>query len=481
MSNPARIKLARRIAFDFPYYRTKILGNGPLWQAPAGRGSQFTMAQAYQNAITGKGKRKIAIRAGKGLGKTFDLGEIALHFGVRFPGSLVVTTAPSTRQVRDLLWGEIESHYHRARVPIGGHLVTMNLEFGPKWMMTGFATDKPVNASGYHARRALVIVDEAQGVEDAILDELDGIVQGSECVLIYSGNPTRTRGRFFQAFQDPDFEHIVMDCLDHPNVIEGRDVFPGMVSKDWCDKRLRRWGKSSPLYRAYVRGLFPEGGTQYVISIDDIQWAKTHALPDDPSAPVEAGVDFADGGMDENVFFVRKGRRVLGYVWWSGTRAMATADKVAQLCNEWHVDILRPDPIGIGSGITDRLRVIAKDKTHALNFRAEIHPVHFGEGAINDRQFANRRAECWIQLGEMLADHEIDMTAIAGDCEELEAQLTSAEEDDVKGNGQRILKPKDETRGDDQESPSPDRADAMVMAFANLKPRKRLSRIITAG
>ena len=65
---------------------------------------------------------RVAVSSCHSIGKTFTSARLALWFLFCFPKSLVLTTAPTTRQVNFLLWGEIRSAYKSSRVPLGGDL-----------------------------------------------------------------------------------------------------------------------------------------------------------------------------------------------------------------------------------------------------------------------------------------------------------------------------------------------------------------------
>ena len=64
--------------------------------------------------------RIVAVRSCHGSGKTFLAAQLALWWLYTRPFSTVITTAPTGRQVTDLLWKEIRKSYKRAGELIGG-------------------------------------------------------------------------------------------------------------------------------------------------------------------------------------------------------------------------------------------------------------------------------------------------------------------------------------------------------------------------
>ena len=57
-----------------------------------------------RDAIDGRGPKRIAVRSGNGVGKTAIAARVLLWVLRCYPESIVITTAPTTRQVNELLW-----------------------------------------------------------------------------------------------------------------------------------------------------------------------------------------------------------------------------------------------------------------------------------------------------------------------------------------------------------------------------------------
>ena len=117
-----------------------------------------------------------------------------------FPHSRVVTTAPTTAQLRDVLWREIAQAHRDSRGFIGGELYGTRLEIATDWFAVGFATDRPDRFQGFHAEHLLLVVDEAAGVSQEIYEASSGFLTSPESRVLLIGNPTATGGEFFDAF-----------------------------------------------------------------------------------------------------------------------------------------------------------------------------------------------------------------------------------------------------------------------------------------
>jgi hypothetical protein len=109
------------------------------------------------------------------------------------------------------------------------------------------------------------------------------------------------------------------------------------------------------------------------------------------------------------------------------------------------------DTIGIGQGITDRLR--------ELRPSANVNGINSAESARDEERFANRRAEMWFTVMKRIQDHAIPYPMD----EELRNQLTAMRFKIVNSNGKVQLEPKVDTKK--RIGRSPDRADAFVMGL----------------
>jgi len=92
---------------------------------------------------------RVAVAACHNSGKTFAAACAAWWFAICFWPAKVITTAPTDRQVRQLLWSELRSLHVRAPFPIPGQVLTTHWEMpgAPDWFVTGFATT-PVTVHG---------------------------------------------------------------------------------------------------------------------------------------------------------------------------------------------------------------------------------------------------------------------------------------------------------------------------------------------
>src|SRR5438552_12822845 len=82
-------------------------------------GSQWWSAQEEIGLALTR-HRRVVVRSGNGVGKTYLAADLALWFLYTHSPSIVITTAPNARQVRHVLWHEIRRRWLNANSPSFG-------------------------------------------------------------------------------------------------------------------------------------------------------------------------------------------------------------------------------------------------------------------------------------------------------------------------------------------------------------------------
>lgn len=205
---------------------------------------------------------RVAVKSGHAVGKSYLAAVCALTFVHTHYPSIVITTAPVARQVQHVIWKEISKLYHQARIPLGGELLSMTYRLDENAFIIGIATDDPEKIQGFHSENILVIVDEAAGIDDPIMESIESILAGGNTRLLMLGNPSRLEGHFYRAFTDKVesqiYKKFTISALETPNVVQGKVVIPGLVTREWVEQRRKIWGPDHPLYRIRVLGEFPQ-------------------------------------------------------------------------------------------------------------------------------------------------------------------------------------------------------------------------------
>jgi len=306
-------------------------------------------------------KKKVCVKSGHGVGKTFTaaLASIMMCYVYK---AIVITTAPTFRQVKRLLWGEIHNIWYGAqhrlkekgRPPLGGELHQVELNISPKWYMLGFSTDDPKNAfQGFHEERILLVIDEACGVSNELYESAEGILTSEHSYVLLIGNPTDPTSEFANKFEPGSGYHpITISCLDSPNVKHGRNIYPKLVAWDWPERMKKKWGEDSPMYRSRVLAEFPQERIDTLIPYSYIQAALDRELPAE-SKVVSIGADIARYGDDSTCIGVRQanGRfRIHDYF-----QGKPTTDVAGRIVDLWQRLVLKPKMVEEGN-LRERLR-----------------------------------------------------------------------------------------------------------------------------
>lgn len=436
---------------------------------------------------------RVVWRSGQGVGKGWTIARVALWWAYSV-GGLVLISAPTSRTVHEAtMRKELARAFRRAGLP--GELYVNALRIREEEpAILAYTTSQASGGTGHHDRRVLAILDEAQGCDSEAWEAMYANIVGEEDTLLATGNPLAPYGDFFQVSQPGSGWYAVQtSCLDHPNLQGGhpRHV-PGGPSEGWLERMSDRWGKGSAMWMARVEGQFPRDSVEGLYSLDAIEAAMARwndgafrsVHTDEP--PVVA-LDVARHGMDQSVAAITRGRHVEKLVAWSGASTTETVAKVEELAKRAGVlpklpdgpqledgSIVRGeetprgelvvDEIGVGAGVTDRLK---ERGWPTYGFKASKR--------ANDRKrFRDAKAEAYWRLRELLEEGEVSLPDDDLLREEL---LTARWSPDRKGKV--AVESKDELQSR-LGGRSPDRLDALVMAFAESgRRRPRVTRSVT--
>ena len=361
---------------------------------------------------------RVAIAACYASGKTFLAACLLLWWLYTRKPALIITTAPTGRQVKTVLWREVRKVLKKARVRLPGRILQAKLEVGEDMWAMGFASDSPNSVAGLHeAANVLFIEDEAAGMEAAVVEGFEGITTSPNSRHLKIGNPICTAGPFWDCFNNPkesaNWERKHISALETPNYQAGKVVCPGLVTREWVETRRKRWGESSPLWITRVLGQFYLADVQKVVPAAWVKaaqerWIEFHlaaslggdgleAMAKAMEGPDVLGVDVAGGGQDETVLYHRRGR-VLQFV--AATQEpdhMKQADWIVEHSNRVKAGVLSIDGTQIGKGLADRLQQLHDDGTlEATVNRVQLNmaasdPKCFA-GLLDEIQFAMRAA-----------------------------------------------------------------------------------------
>jgi hypothetical protein len=412
------------------------------------------------------------VRGANGVGKdAVTFGPVILHH-VFVRGGMVVAIAPTERQVVEIgMSRELRRWWRAGRLE--GELFRSALRVGDRGVLA-FTSNEVSRLTGFHHERLLVVLTECQGLDAFVWEAALACCVGDEDRIVALGNPIVTGGTFYQVSKPGSGWHgISMPAREHPNVAEGRTVIPGGVSRAGIERLASTYGTGSATYQARVEAEFPDEGEESLFRRSWLELAAERhtsgffAVEAANSMPL-LSVDPARYGPDSTAVAVRRGPVLQRIVTWQGADTVETQEKVEQLAIE---EGLRPhgngfgacgqiivDVVGLGSGVLDQL------KARHWNVHA------YSGGSFTTRRdrerFLNERAKSHWRLRKLLEEGRIalPLDEILFD-ELLAVSWRPTGKDQIQIEAKKELKSK--------LGRSPDRGDAVVMAFCDAGQSRR--------
>lgn len=411
-------------------------------------------------------RRFVAVRSGHGVGKSFTMANAILWFLLTHPFCKVICTAPSKEQLFDVLWAELyklirESRklsklleWKKDRIEVRKHpqewfAIARTAEVR-KLGKNGLAVAEGLQ--GRHAEAILYILDEASGIDEAIMSTIDGSLTSEESYVLMAGNPTRSSGTFYDAFHTKArmWARFKVSSEDSPRAAAG-----------FCKRMLEKYGsRDHPMYLIRVRGEFPPSQHNSVFDHDKILESMGLKFESRNWEPYEIGVDVARYGGDKTVFAFKKGPVIEKLECFEQISTMETAGRTVQFINQYHPIAVRIDTVGVGGGVYDRLKEMGY---------TEIVSMNGGEAPSDTKQFLNLRAEAHWNLRSLIEQKAIKLPDDPEGI--LLGQMVSLTYK-VNSRGKIQIESKEELRARGVESP--DRLDAIILAcMTNVRSRSK--------
>jgi hypothetical protein len=448
---------------------------------------------------------KVKVPSGHNVGKTMLAAVLVNWWYDSFDPGVVITTAPTERDVVDLLWAEIRRL--RARAPAG-----LAQDFiGPRapemrtsdthWAK-GYTARKGESFQGRHHGRMLFVFDEDEGVDPGYWTTTKSMFKAEEGHAWLSiGNPTTSTSQAAQEERaldrdgNPAWRVIRLSALDHPNLEAERNGRPPGIPEavtlaqvnqwvaDWCEpipagERVitdlewpagsGQWHRPGPIAEARILGRRPAQGTNGVWSDGLWDAAERLDLPVPIDRVPEIGCDVARYGDDWTAIHVRWGPASVHHESHNGWATDRTAGRLKELAREWagrataaRAPTARPvppeeipikvDDDGVGGGVIDQ--------RGGYRFTA----VSAAARANDPEAYNNRRSELWFTVAERARHGRLALARLPRDVRQRLRVQALAPEYTVDGSGRRVVEPKHDTKA--KLGRSPDEMDAMNLSY----------------
>lgn len=463
--------------------------------------------------------KKTSVRSGTGRGKDFIAAVAALCFfyltpkwdseGVMVENTKVALTAPTDRQIGNIMFPEISRLFNAAKkrgFALPGRLVGYDIRTeNEECFLTGFKADSTNTESwtGFHAANTMFVVTEASGMPELVFNAIEGNLQGNSRLLIVF-NDNNGAGYAAESQRSPIWAKYRLDSLNAPNVIEKRIVIPGQVDWDWVNDRVKEWClqideseisemegdftwvdengisahyRPNDLFRVKVRGMAPKVSSDVLIPVEWIlsaneRWKKLNTeLNNTRGKSLRLGVDVAGMGRDSSVFCHRYENYVkLFQSIQSGGQAnqmeiAGTTKNILQNETDKSIGTFAQafiDTIGEGAGVYSRLEEQEVQGVHSVkgSFKSEWRgkPLNDSTGQY---EFLNMRAYLYWAIRDWLNPANKKSAALPPDAELLQ-ELTETKWK-FRSDGKIQIEAKEELKS--RIKRSPDKGDALANTF----------------
>jgi len=352
--------------------------------------------EAQQNAALSilTGKRRLLVESGHSVGKTFLAAVLVVWWYYTRPRSVIITTAPTLRDVVDLLWNQVRQLVRQSGLPdhfIGPSAPEMRDPEAPQdhWAK-GYTASTGESFQGRHFESMLFVFDEAEGLIKSYWTTTNTMFKpGEDHCWFAICNPTTSTSQRYQERRALDIDGgrkwnlMSFSALQHPNIASGianreRErnglpaipiPYPNAVTVDQVDSwlgewfepvseaerdllldveyppRSGQWWRPGPDGEARVLGRTPTAGTYGIWSETLWRLACAKGPPGDDGVPTprlmgslgeipEIGCDVARYGDDRTEIHSRHGPCSLSHEDHGGWDTVRTANRCMELADE---------------------------------------------------------------------------------------------------------------------------------------------------
>lgn len=448
------------------------------------------MANPYFKPLIRKARYKV-LYGGRGSGKSYFLAELAVEVSRRI-GTVILCAREFQGSLDDsvyqLLIETIERLGYTEEFDILKSTIT-HKGTGAKFVFYGIKNNvtkiKSIQGVG------VCWVEEAEAVTKNSWDVLIPSIRGDKNAEIWvSFNPKNILDDTYRRFiVHPPQDSIVLKA--------NYDINPHFADTPLLADMLECKERDEDLYRHIWLG---EPVADSELAIIKPSWIEA-AIDAHEKLGFQAagkrilGFDVADEGDDANATVLRHGSVVTDMRQWRGQDVIYSADKVYLYAQEQNIDRIVYDNIGVGAGVKAQFRR-KRGKVQTLGFNAGgavYKPdAKYTDDKKNRDMFANIKAQAWWMVRDRFyktwrAVHHGDsypedqLISLSGSLHELEyltAELSRPQVDYDQNGRVRAESKKDmKKRG----IPSPNRADALVMAFAPVQGGLNINPKILSG
>jgi len=409
------------------------------------------------------------VMSATGVGKTFIMAAaVTWLYKCHTDIEAYTAAAPPEGNLKRLLWGELNRFIVKnPKVFIDDSIKTLMITRAPKQHIEGVTipnSGKPEDIearfSGKHQDVLVFFFDEGDAIPEAVYRGADGCMSGGRIVrMVICYNPRHKSGYPYKLISEKMAHVVHMSAFSHPNVITGKNLIPGAVTRAATVRRINEWtrplGKDEerdsscydlpdflvgvtakdrkgreypplkpgvykvidPQFSYKVLGDYPSSGSQQLfdeIKIEEAigRWQTYVTIRGEtPPKGVKAimGCDVADLGPDSSVAIKRYGGYVTQPRRKNGVDPFGAALWFSDMYKEdGDVRVANIDAIGVGAGVAPAM--FREGCTNVVGVKvSETVPGNPDEGVFSQlRDYAYWKFRMWLHedAGAMLPPDE---------------------------------------------------------------------------
>ncbi len=373
--------------------RLRAWKESPLLFAVECIGAHPSDQQAEALAAIGKSKRT-SIRSGHGIGKDALASWVILWFLSTRPYAKVVCTAPTARQLSDILWAEIAKWLRQSQIKeefVHHKDILFYKDDQKEWWARAVSAsvratkeDQAETLAGFHGEHLLMIVDEASGVPDPVFIPLEGAMTQEDNRVLLIGNMTKNSGYFY----DTHFHPTIKNAWARLHYDSRKS---SIVKPSYCEYMAAKYGVDSNVFRIRVAGEPPLGDANTLIALAWSEQCIGNEISVPEDEPMYLGVDVARYGDDKSIILPRKGNMVFPWNSFSNMNTIVLGGHILMAYQELESQGLAIDEIGVGAGVTDWLF-----KQRVPN----MFGVNVSTQSSDTSKYGILRDELWVRVRE---------------------------------------------------------------------------------
>ena len=336
--------------------------------------------------------KRTSIRSGHGCGKSSCASWLILWFMCTRPYAKVACTAPTSRQLSDILWSEL-SKWLRKSILADEFVIQKDKIFhkeAPKeWWARAISPsvkaskdEQAETLAGLHGDHLLIVCDEASGIPDPVFIPLEGAMTQADNKVLLIGNPTRSTGYFYET-------HFKVGVRENWNKLHWDSRKSTNVTQDMVDYFAKKYGIDSNVFRIRVMGEPPLDSENTLIPLAWAMQCIDNEVTVADDEPLYLGVDVARYGEDSSVILPRQGLRISPWRTFQSMDTITLGGFINQEYMEQEASGIAIDEIGVGAGVTDWLMKHGHLKCFGVNV---------ARASSNLEKYDRLRDELWLRV-----------------------------------------------------------------------------------